>query len=37
MTEDESGGLKYGFQNYGFVSVFIYFPTYSEIKDLSKM
>ena len=36
MTEDESGGLKYGLQNYRFVSV-LYFPTYSEIKDPSNM
>jgi len=37
MTEDEGGRLKYGLQNYRFVILFLYFPTYSEIKDPSKM
>ena len=37
MTEDECGGLKYRLQNYGFVIVLLYFPTYSEIKDPMKM
>jgi len=37
MPEDECEGLKYRLQNYRFVIVFLYFPTYSEIKDPWKM